>query len=125
MARFKNIKNIKKQYWTYDELLSAVNSMGRNSYAVSALDHEFPEMATKNAAGEMVIDCGEEMLTAFDLVLNLQARHLERFINGYLSSKGHELEDFWQEHYDEFHRLLTGIITGFYQGHWDAKDMKK
>jgi hypothetical protein len=121
MARFKNIK---KQYWTYGELLSAVNNMGRNSYALSALDYEFPEMATKNAAGEMVIDCGEEMLTAFDLVLNLQARHLERFINGYLSSKGHELEDFWQEHYDEFHRLLTGIITGFYQGRgmWVAID---
>ena len=121
MARFKNIKNIKKQYWTYGELLSAVNSMGRNSYAVSALDHEFPEMATKNAAGEMVIDCGDEKLTAFDLVLNLQARHLERVIHGYLSSKGYELEDFWQENLEDFHRLLTSMIKGFYQGHWVVK----
>lgn len=121
MARFIDIK---KKEWTYDELLSAVNNMGRNSYALSALDHEFPEMATKNAAGEMMIDCGDEKLTASDLVLNLQARHLERFINGYLSSKGHELENFWQENYDEFHSLLTSIITGFYQGQgmWDAID---
>lgn len=118
MARFKNIK---KQYWTKDELLSAVNNMGRNSYALSALDHEFPEMATKNVAGEIVIDCGEEGLSAHDLLLNLQARHLERFIHGYLSSKGYELEDFWQENLEDFHRLLTGMITGFYQGHWEVK----
>lgn len=116
-----NFTRIKKKEWAKDELLSAVNNMGRNSYALSALDHEFPEMATKNAAGEMVIDCGEEGLTAFDVVLNLQARHLERFIHGYLSSKGYELEDFWKEHLEDFHRLLTGMITGFYQGHWDIK----
>lgn len=118
MARFIDIK---KKEWTYDELLSAVNSMGRNSYAVSALDHEFPEMATKNAAGEMVIDCGDERLTAYDLVLNFQARHLERFIHGYLSSKGYELEDFWQENLEDFHRLLISMIKGFYQGHWVVK----
>ena len=112
MARFKNIK---KQYWTKEELQSALKIMGKNSYAQSAVDHEFPEMATKNAAGEMVTDCGEERLTAFDLVLNLQARYLERFIHGYLSSKGYELEDFWQENLEDFHRLLTGIFTNFYQ----------
>lgn len=110
-----NFYQNKKKEWTKDELQSALIDMGVNSYAKSALDREFPELATKNSAGKMVIDCGDEKLTAYDLLLNLQARHLERFIHGYLSSKGYELEDFWKEHFDDFHRLLTGIFTGIYQ----------
>ena len=107
--------NIKKKEWAKDELQSALKDMGGNSYARSALDFEFDELAIKNAAGELVIDCGEEELSAYDVLLNLQARQMERFIHGFLSNKGYELDDFWDENYEERHRYLTNIFQRLYE----------
>ena len=107
MARFLNIK---KKEWTKDELQSALKHMGGNSYARSALDFEFDGMSTKNVAGKQVIDCGEEELSAYDVLLNLQARHMERFIHGFLSKKGYSLDEFWSENLEEMHRYLTNIF---------------
>ena len=111
MARFLNIK---KKEWTKDELLSALKDMGDNSYARSTLDFEFDELAIKNATGEHVIASDDE-IDAYRVLLNLQARHLERFIHGFLSNKGYSLDKFWNENLEEMHRYLTNIFQRLYE----------
>lgn len=111
MAKFFNIK---KKEWTKDELQSALKHKGDNSYAKSALDFEFDELAIDNATGEHVIASDDE-IDAYSVLLNLQARHMERFIHGFLSNKGYELDDFWDENYEEMHRYLTNIFQRLYE----------
>ena len=112
-----NIFNIKKKEWTKDELLSELKKRGDNAFARSAIDYEFNSLTTRNAVGEVVYDCETEV-TAYSVLMNIQASYMEKFILSFLTKRGCDLEKFWQEkdNYSEMHRLLTGMFAGIYEG---------
>lgn len=112
MARFIDIK---KKEWTKDELLSALKVMGDNPFTRAAIEQSFDIIAIKNASGELVIANYLE-IDARSLILNLQARHLERFILNFMSKKGVDIEKFIDESLEEFHGLLTSLVEGMQQG---------
>lgn len=104
-----------KTDWTKDELLSALSSIGENDFARDVVEKAFKHMATKNTTGELVIKCGKPA-TAKTVLMNLQAKQLELAIRVFLSMKGYDLDEFWRDHNDEFHMLLTSMFKGLYQG---------
>ena len=112
-----NIFNIKKKEWTKDELLSELKKRGDNAFARSAIDYEFNSLTTRNAVGEVVYDCETEV-TAYSVLMNIQASYMEKFILSFLTKRGCDLEKFWQEkdNYSEMHRLLTGMFAGINEG---------
>ena len=68
-------------------------------------------MSTKNSTGELVIE-SEEGLNGTWLLINLQARHMERIFEIFFSEKGYE--DLNMEDFKEFHELLTRLLGGLY-----------
>ena len=68
-------------------------------------------MATKNSAGELAIDFRGEVNGTW-LLINLQARHMERIFEIFFSEKGYE--DLNMEDFKEFHELLTRLLGGLY-----------
>ena len=67
----------KKREWTKDELMSALKLFFGNYYARLAVEAILKKQATKNAAGELVYDCGKE-LDAYSILINMQAEFLEK-----------------------------------------------
>lgn len=106
---------MKKKKWTLQELISEIGSIGNNPYARHAIEYEFPLLAITNAAGELVYE-DKHRIDAYSLAMNLLAYHMERFFRIFMSQKGSDMEDFWNDNHDEFHRLLTGIFDGIYGG---------
>ena len=104
---------MKKKKWTLQELISEIGSIGNNPYARHAIEYEFPLLAITNAAGELVYE-DKHRIDAYSLAMNLLAYHMERFFRNFLSQNGSDMEDFWNDNHDEFHRLLTGIFDGIY-----------
>ena len=103
-----NFRKVKKKVWTKDDLLKiAYNELERK-----AIEFEFEKMATKNSAGELVIDFGEDEINGTWLLINLQARHMERIFEIFFSEKGYE--DLNMEDFKEFHELLTRLLGGLY-----------
>ena len=103
-----NFRKVKKKVWTKDDLLKIAD----NELERKAIEFEFEKMATKNSAGELVIDFGEDEINGTWLLINLQARHMERIFEIFFSEKGYEglnMEDF-----KEFHELLTRLLGGLY-----------
>ena len=113
MAR---LLHIKKKQWTKGELLSELKKRGDNAFARSAIDYEFISLTTRNAVGEVVYDCETEV-TAYSVLMNIQASYMEKFILSFLTNHGCDLEKFWQEkeNYSEMHRLITGMFAGMYE----------
>ena len=105
MGKFKKIK---KKVWTKDDLLKIAD----NELERKAIEFEFEKMATKNSAGELVIDFGEDEINGTWLLINLQARHMERIFEIFFSEKGYE--DLNMEDFKEFHELLTRLLGGLY-----------
>ena len=66
MGKFKKIK---KKVWTKNDLLK----IAENQLERDAVEYEFEMMATKNSAGELVIDFGEDEINGTWLLINLQA----------------------------------------------------
>lgn len=105
MGKFKRVK---KKIWTKDDLLKIAD----NELERKAIEFEFEKMATKNSAGELVIDFGEDEINGTWLLINLQARHMERIFEIFFSEKGYE--DLNMEDFKEFHELLTRLLGGLY-----------
>ena len=105
MGKFKKIK---KKVWTKNDLLK----IAENQLERDAVEYEFEMMATKNSAGELVIDFGEDEINGTWLLINLQARHMERIFEIFFSEKGYE--DLNMEDLKEFHELLTRLLGGLY-----------
>ena len=105
MGKFKKIK---KKVWTKNDLLK----IAENQLERDAVEYEFEMMATKNSAGELVIDFGEDEINGSWLLINLQARHMERIFEIFFSEKGYE--DLNMEDFKEFHELLTRLLGGLY-----------
>ncbi len=105
MGKFKKIK---KKVWTKNDLLK----IAENQLERDAVEYEFEMMATKNSAGELVIDFGEDEINGTWLLINLQARHMERIFEIFFSEKGYE--DLNMEDFKEFHELLTRLLGGLY-----------
>ena len=105
MGKFKEIN---KTVWTKDDLLKIAD----NELERKAIEFEFEKMATKNSAGELVIDFGEDEINGTWLLINLQARHMERIFEIFFSEKGYE--DLNMEDFKEFHELLTRLLGGLY-----------
>ena len=105
MGKFKKIK---KKVWTKNDLLK----IAENQLERDAVEYEFEMMATKNSAGELVIDFGEDEINGTWLLINLQARHMERIFEIFFSEKGYE--DLNMEDFKEFHVLLTRLLGGLY-----------
>ena len=103
-----NFRKVKKKVWRLDDLLKIAD----NELERKAIEFEFEKMATKNSAGELVIDFGEDEINGTWLLINLQARHLERFFEIFFSEKGYE--DLNMEDFKEFHELLTRLLGGLY-----------
>ena len=104
MGKFK--KTIKKVWRKNDLLKIAENQLERD-----AVEYEFEMMATKNSTGELVIE-SEKGLNGTWLLINLQAIHMERLLEIFLSENGYEglnLED-----YNKLHVLLTAMLGGLY-----------
>jgi len=104
MGKFK--KTIKKVWRKNDLLKIADNQLERD-----AVEYEFEMMATKNSTGELVIE-SEKGLNGTWLLINLQARHMERIFEIFFSEKGYE--DLNMEDFKEFHELLTRLLGGLY-----------
>ena len=102
------LKKIKKKVWTKNDLLK----IAENQLERDAVEYEFEMMATKNSAGELVIDFGEDEINGTWLLINLQARHMERIFEIFFSEKGYE--DLNMEDFKEFHELLTRLLGGLY-----------
>ena len=116
---------IKKREWTIAELMSALELFFGNYYARLAVEAILKKQATKNAAGELVYDCGKE-LDAYSILVNMQAEFLEKTFNGFMLEKGHSLYDFWMKDNNkkEWHQILTNIISWIYdQEGGDATDI--
>ncbi len=99
-------KTIKK-IWTKNDLLK----IAENQLERDAVEYEFEMMSTKNSTGELVIE-SEEGLNGTWLLINLQAMHMERLLEIFLSETGYEglnLED-----YNKLHVLLTAMLGGLY-----------
>ena len=105
MGKFKKIN---KKIWTKNDLLKIAD----NELERKAIEFEFEKMATKNSAGELVIDFGEDEINGSWLLINLQARHMERIFEIFFSEKGYE--DLNMEDFKEFHELLTRLLGGLY-----------
>ena len=105
MGKFKKIK---KKVWTKNDLLK----IAENQLERDAVEYEFEMMATKNSACELVIDFGEDEINGTWLLINLQARHMERIFEIFFSEKGYE--DLNMEVFKEFHELLTRLLGGLY-----------
>ena len=106
MGKFKKIN---KKIWTKDDLLKIAS----NEFERNAIESEFDMMPTsKNSAGELVIDFGEDEINGTWLLINLQARHMERIFEIFFSEKGYE--DLNMEDFKEFHELLTRLLGGLY-----------
>ena len=105
----------KKKKWTLQELFSELNSVCDNPYARHAIEYEFQSVATMDAAGDFVYE-DKHLIDAYSIAMNFQAYHMERFFCNFLSQKGYDLEDFWNDNHEEFHRLLTGMFDGIYGG---------
>lgn len=105
MGKFKKIN---KKIWTKNDLLK----IAENQLERDAVEYEFEMMATKNSAGELVIDFGEDEINGTWLLINLQARHMERIFEIFFSEKGYE--DLNMEDFKEFHELLTRLLGGLY-----------
>ncbi len=105
MGKFKKIN---KKIWTKNDLLKIAD----NELERKAIEFEFEKMATKNSAGELVIDFGEDEINGTWLLINLQARHMERIFEIFFSEKGYE--DLNMEDFKEFHELLTRLLGGLY-----------
>lgn len=105
---------IEKREWTKDELMTAQKIFCDNDFARDVLESIFKDKATKNAAGELVFDCGKE-LDAFSILMNMLGEYLTSFFDGFLLDKGYRLDEFWQEHRAELHRYLTDIFRQMYK----------
>lgn len=103
-----NFRKVKKKVWTKDDLLKIAD----NELERKAIEFEYEKMATKNSAGELVIDFGEDEINGTWLLINLQARHMERIFEIFFSEKGYE--DLNMEDFKEFHELLTRLLGGLY-----------
>jgi hypothetical protein len=103
-----NFRKVKKKVWRLDDLLKIAD----NELERKAIEFEFEKMATKNSAGELVIDFGEDEINGTWLLINLQARHMERIFEIFFSEKGYE--DLNMEDFKEFHELLTRLLGGLY-----------
>ena len=103
-----NFRKVKKKVWRLDDLLKIAD----NELERKAIEFEFEMMATKNSAGELVIDFGEDEINGTWLLINLQARHMERIFEIFFSEKGYE--DLNMEDFKEFHELLTRLLGGLY-----------
>ena len=103
-----NFRKVKKKVWTKDDLLKIAD----NELERKAIEFEFEKMATKNSAGELVIDFGKDEINGTWLLINLQARHMERIFEIFFSEKGYE--DLNMEDFKEFHELLTRLLGGLY-----------
>lgn len=103
-----NFRKVKKKVWRLDDLLKIAD----NELERKAIEFEFEKMATKNSAGELVIDFGEDEINGTWLLINLQARHMERIFEIFFSEKGYE--DLNMEDFKEFHELLTRLLSGLY-----------
>ena len=104
MGKFKKIK---KKVWTKNDLLK----IAENQLERDAVEYEFETMSTKNSTGELVIE-SEEGLNGTWLLINLQAMHMERLLEIFLSENGYKglnLED-----YKKLHVLLTAMLGGLY-----------
>ena len=97
MGKFK--KTIKKVWRKNDLLKIADNQLERD-----AVEYEFEMMATKNSTGELVIESEKG--------LNLQAIHMERLLEIFLSENGYDGLNF--EDFKELHELLTTLFGGLY-----------
>jgi len=104
MGKFK--KTIKKVWRKNDLLKIADNQLERD-----AVEYEFEMMATKNSTGELVIE-SEKGLNGTWLLINLQAMHMERLLEIFLSENGYDGLNF--EDFKEFHELLTTLFGGLY-----------
>ena len=105
MGKFKKIN---KKIWTKNDLLK----IAENQLERDAVEYEFEMMATKNSADELVIDFGEDEINGTWLLINLQARHMERIFEIFFSEKGYE--DLNMGDFKEFHELLTRLLGGLY-----------
>ena len=103
-----NFRKVKKKVWRLDDLLKIAD----NELERKAIEFEFEKMATKNSAGELVIDFGEDEINGTWLLINLQARHMERIFEIFFYEKGYE--DLNMEDFKEFHELLTRLLGGLY-----------
>ena len=103
-----NFRKVKKKVWRLDDLLKIAD----NELERKAIEFEFEKMATKNSAGELVIDFGEDEINGTWLLINLQARHMERIFEIFFSEKGYE--DLNMEDFKELHELLTTLFGGLY-----------
>lgn len=103
-----NFRKVKKKVWRLDDLLKIAD----NELERKAIEFEFEKMATKNSAGELVIDFGKDEINGTWLLINLQARHMERIFEIFFSEKGYE--DLNMEDFKEFHELLTRLLGGLY-----------
>ncbi len=118
---------IEKREWTIAELMSALELFFGNYYARLAVKAILKNQTTKNAAGELVYDCGKE-LDAYSILVNMQAEFLERTFNSFMDEKGHSLYDFWTKDNNkkEWHQILTDIISWIYdQEGGDATDIDR
>ena len=104
MGKFK--KTIKKVWRKNDLLKIADNQLERD-----AVEYEFEMMATKNSTGELVIE-SEKGLNGTWLLINLQAIHMERLLEIFLSENGHKGLSF--DDTKELHELLTTLLGGLY-----------
>ncbi len=104
MGKFKKI--IKKVWRKNDLLKIAGNQLERD-----AVEYEFEVMATKNSTGELVIE-SEKGLNGTWLLINLQAIHMERLLEIFLSENGHKGLSF--DDTKELHELLTTLLGGLY-----------
>ena len=103
-----NFRKVKKKVWRLDDLLKIAD----NELERKAIEFEFEKMATKNSAGELVIDFEKDEINGTWLLINLQARHMERIFEIFFSEKGYE--DLNMEDFKEFHELLTRLLGGLY-----------
>ncbi len=105
-----------KREWTKDELMSAQKFFCDNDFARDALESIFKDRAAKNAAGELVFDCGKE-LDAFSILMNMLGEHFALFFEGFLLERGGDPGEHWHEHRNELHRRLTDMFTQMYHYH--------
>ena len=98
---------VKKKVWTKDDLLKIAD----NELERDAVEYEFETMSTKNSTGELVIE-SEEGLNGTWLLINLQAMHMERLLEIFLSENGYDGLNF--EDFKELHELLTRLLGGLY-----------
>ena len=93
--------------------MSELKKRGDNAFARSAIDYEFISLTTRNAVGEVVYDCETEV-TAYSVLMNIQASYMEKFILSFLTNHGCDLEKFWQEK-EHYFRCRAFECTHFRQ----------